>query len=146
MSDPVEQTYEDVRNHAKEYFGIADSESETLMRLAKRCAQTAGIPMAGAGAVALAGVGSVTIPLVGSVPGYIAGALAGFVGGTTACMIARGSQAGQVRQILSTSGSLSGILCARHSMTRRSMYAKQEDDEGGGGRGGEVSDHPQGAH
>ena len=29
-------------------------------------------------------------------------------------------------------GSLSGILCARHSMTNRSMYAnQQEDDEGG---------------
>jgi hypothetical protein len=42
--------------------------------------------------------------------------------------------------------SLSGILCAMHSMTRRSMYAKQEDDEGGRGRGGEVADHPQGAH
>jgi hypothetical protein len=42
--------------------------------------------------------------------------------------------------------SLSGILCARHSMIRWSMYAKQEDDEGGRGRGGEVADHPQGAH
>lgn len=40
--------------------------------------------------------------------------------------------------------SQSGILCARHIMTRRSMYAKQEDDEGGRGRGGEVADHPQG--
>jgi CheY-like chemotaxis protein len=42
--------------------------------------------------------------------------------------------------------SLSGILCARHSMTRRSMYAKQEDDEGGRGRGGQAADDPQGAH
>jgi CHASE3 domain sensor protein len=37
--------------------------------------------------------------------------------------------------------SLSGILCARHSMRRRSMYAKQEDDEGGAGRsGGDAGD------
>lgn len=104
MSDPVEQAYDDVRAYAKDYFGLADRESETLMRLAKRCAQTAGVPLAGAGAVALAGAGSVTLPLVGAVPGYLAGALAGFVGGTTACMIARGAQADQVRQILSAGG------------------------------------------
>jgi hypothetical protein len=43
--------------------------------------------------------------------------------------------------------SLSGILCARHSMTTRSMYAyQQEDDEGGDGRGGADADHSQGAH
>lgn len=29
-------------------------------------------------------------------------------------------------------------------MTRRRMYAKQEDDEGGAGRGGEAADDPQG--
>ncbi|WP_024297124.1 hypothetical protein [Methylomicrobium lacus] len=104
MSDQVEKAYDDVRNLAKDYFGIGDSESETLMKLAKRCAQTAGVPMAGVGAVALAGVSSVTIPLVGAVPGYLAGALAGFVGGTTACMIARRSSAEQVKQILGQSG------------------------------------------
>ena len=31
-------------------------------------------------------------------------------------------------------------------MTRRSMYAEQEDDEGGAGRGGEFADDSQGTH
>ena len=101
MLDQIEQTSEDVKSLAKDYFGIGDSESETLMKLAKLCSQTAGVPMAGAGAVALAGVSSVAIPLIGSVPGYVAGALAGFIGGTTACMIARRASAEHVKQILS---------------------------------------------
>jgi hypothetical protein len=43
--------------------------------------------------------------------------------------------------------SLSGILCAGHSMTNRSMYAyQQEDDEGGHGRSGGDAVDPQGAH
>jgi hypothetical protein len=101
MENQIQETSDDVRAMAKDYFGLGDSEAETLMLLAKRCAQTAGVPMAGAGAVALAEVSSVAIPLVGSVPGYLAGALAGFVGGTTACMIARRTSAEHVKQILS---------------------------------------------
>jgi hypothetical protein len=43
--------------------------------------------------------------------------------------------------------SLSGILCAGHSMTTRSMYAnQQEDDEGGHGRSGGDAVDPQGTH
>jgi adenine-specific DNA-methyltransferase len=43
--------------------------------------------------------------------------------------------------------SLSGILCAGHSMTRRSMYAyQQEDDQGGYGRSGGDAVDPQGTH
>ncbi|MGL6111623.1 MAG: phospholipase D-like domain-containing protein [Rubrivivax sp.] len=42
--------------------------------------------------------------------------------------------------------SLSGFLCARHSMSTRSMYAKQEDDEGGLGRSGGDAVDPQGTH
>lgn len=99
--DQVYQTAEDVKSLAKDYFGIGDSEAETLMKLAKRCAQTAGVPMAGAGGVALSGVTSVAIPLIGAVPGYVAGALAGFVGGTTACMIARRTSAEHAKRILS---------------------------------------------
>jgi hypothetical protein len=41
---------------------------------------------------------------------------------------------------------VSGILCARHNMTERSMYAKQEDDEGGCGRGGANAVDPQRTH
>lgn len=103
MSDPIEQASEDVRSLAKDYFGIGDSEAETLMKLAKHCAQTAGIPAAGAGAVALASVSSVAIPLIGSVPGSVAGALAGFIGGTTVCMIARRTSAEHIKKILNQS-------------------------------------------
>ena len=46
-----------------------------------------------------------------------------------------------------SSVSLSGILCVGHSMTNRSMYAnQQEDDEGGHGRCGGDAVDPQGAH
>jgi hypothetical protein len=40
--------------------------------------------------------------------------------------------------------SLSGILCLRHSMTNRSIYAKQE--EVGGSRHDGVAVDPQGTH
>jgi hypothetical protein len=43
--------------------------------------------------------------------------------------------------------SLSGILCAGRSMTKRSMYAnQQEDDDGGYGRCGGDAVDPQGTH
>lgn len=100
MADQIEQTGIEVKRLVREFFGIGDTEVETLMRLAKQCARTSGVPLAGAGGVALAGTSAVVLPLVGSVPGYVAGALAGFVGGTTACMIARRSNAEHVRRIL----------------------------------------------
>ena len=69
--------------------GYSRSDLTYLYNIAKSCAKTNGIPVAGAGAVMAAGAGSVTIPVVGAVPGFVAGALAGFVGGTASCMIAR---------------------------------------------------------
>jgi mRNA interferase RelE/StbE len=47
---------------------------------------------------------------------------------------------------LSAAASLSGILCARHSMTRRSMYAKQDENEerGHSRQVGRVAEDPQG--
>ena len=42
--------------------------------------------------------------------------------------------------------SLSGVLCARHSMSTRSMYAEQKDDEGGAGRSGGDAADSQGHH
>ena len=104
MSEQIEKTYEDVKDLAKDFFGIGDSEADTLMKLAKLCAVTSGIPVAGAGAIALSSVSSVTIPLVGAVPGYVGGALAGFVGGTTACMITRRSITDHIKQILGKNG------------------------------------------
>lgn len=100
MAVPIEQTASEVRSLAQDYFGIGDSETDTLMKLAKHCARASGVPLAGAGGAALASVASVAIPLLGSVPGYVAGALAGFVGGTSACMIARRSTVDHVRRIL----------------------------------------------
>jgi len=41
---------------------------------------------------------------------------------------------------------VSGILCVRHNMAERSMYAKQEDDESGLGRGGANAVDPQRTH
>jgi hypothetical protein len=44
--------------------------------------------------------------------------------------------------------SLSGILCARHSMTRRSMYAEQDEDEecGDSRSDGGAAVDPEGTH
>jgi len=41
---------------------------------------------------------------------------------------------------------VSGILCVRHNMAERSMYAKQEDNESGLGRGGANAVDPQRTH
>jgi hypothetical protein len=87
MHDEIDKMYEELRKMVKDYFGIRDEESHTLMGILKFCAIQVGIPVAGAGAVVLAGTGTVVLPVVGSVPGWLAGALAGFVGGTTACAI-----------------------------------------------------------
>jgi transposase len=50
------------------------------------------------------------------------------------------------RQRVQDELSLSGILCARHSMSTRSMYAEQKDDEGGAGRSGGDATDSQGHH
>ncbi|MCA3140215.1 MAG: hypothetical protein ING94_20090 [Rhodocyclaceae bacterium] len=41
---------------------------------------------------------------------------------------------------------VSGILCARHIMTMRSMYAKQENDDCGPGPSGADAVHSEGTH
>ena len=81
-------------------IGYSYSDAEYLLNVAKLCAKTSGIPLAGVGGVALAGAGSIAIPGVGAVPGWIVGALAGFVGGTTACVIARAGMKPALDQIL----------------------------------------------
>ena len=64
---------------------LSYKEQETLFQIAKRCATTAGVPMAGAGALYGMGMGTVTIPGVGTIAGSVAGALAGMLSGTISC-------------------------------------------------------------
>ena len=80
--------------------GYSYDDLSYLLNAAKICARTAGIPMAGAGAVMGAAAGSVTIPGVGAIPGWVAGALAGFAGGTLTCTIARAGMKPALDEIL----------------------------------------------
>ena len=64
---------------------ISYKEQETLFQIAKRCASTTGIPMAGAGALIGLKAGTVTVPGIGTMAGSVAGALAGLLGGTISC-------------------------------------------------------------
>lgn len=64
---------------------VSYREQETLFKVAKRCASTTGIPMAGAGALIGLKTGSVIIPGVGTIAGPVAGSLVGLFGGTISC-------------------------------------------------------------
>lgn len=64
---------------------VAYNEQENLFQIAKRCAASSGIPMAGAGAVIGLKTGSVVVPGVGTIAGPVVGALAGLVAGTFSC-------------------------------------------------------------
>jgi hypothetical protein len=74
-------------------------EQERLWDIAQRCAGTAGVPMAGAGAVVGAKAGSVTVPLVGAIPGAVAGALAGLAAGTVSCVMLNTGLRQQLREL-----------------------------------------------
>lgn len=87
-------------NFVKELMAIgilSYQEHEKLWHIAKRCASTAGIPMAGAGAVAGLSFGTVAVPGLGSVAGPVAGALAGLVSGTVSCTMLNVSMVQQLR-------------------------------------------------
>lgn len=60
----------------------------TIWEIAKHCASTAGIPMAGTGAIIGLKAGTVTVPGVGTISGVVAGALAGLFAGTVSCTAA----------------------------------------------------------
>lgn len=64
---------------------VSYKEQETLFQIAKRCAKTTGVPMAGAGALMGIKAGSVVVPGVGTLAGPVAGALAGLFAGTFSC-------------------------------------------------------------
>lgn len=67
---------------------LSHREQETLWSIAQRCARTAGVPLAGAGAVMGLKAGSVVVPGLGTLAGPVAGALAGLFAGTFACTTA----------------------------------------------------------
>lgn len=73
-------------NKLKQYGILGHKEQETLYELARRCAKTTGVPMAGGAAVMGANAGAVVLPVVGSVPGAVAAALGGLLVGTGSCV------------------------------------------------------------
>jgi hypothetical protein len=74
-------------------------EQETLWQLARRCAATVGIPMAGSLSLLGTKMGTVTLPGVGTVSGAVAGALAGMAAGTTVCMGLNASVKSELRAL-----------------------------------------------
>jgi hypothetical protein len=78
---------------------VSYKERETLYQIAKRCAQTTGIPMAGAGALIGLKAGSVTLPGVGTIAGPVAGALAGLFSGTLSCTMVNVSLREELRKL-----------------------------------------------
>ena len=87
-------------NFAKELMArgiLSYQEHEKLWQIAKRCARTTGMPMAGAGAVAGLQMGTVTLPGIGTVAGPLAGALAGLFAGTVSCTMLNVSMVQQLR-------------------------------------------------
>ncbi|MEE4206469.1 MAG: hypothetical protein V2I39_09255 [Erythrobacter sp.] len=65
---------------------ISYKEQETILQIARRCAKTSGLPMAGAGAVLGMKAGTVALPGIGTVSGATAGFLGGLASGTASCV------------------------------------------------------------
>ncbi len=78
---------------------ISYKEQEKVWQIAKRCAMTSGVPLAGAGAVMGAKMGTVTVPGVGTIAGSVAGALAGLFGGTISCTMVNMSMRNELKKI-----------------------------------------------
>ena len=74
---------------------LSYQEHEKLWQIAKRCARTTGMPMAGAGA--LIGLKAGTVPGIGTITGPVAGALAGMFAGTVSCTMLNVSMVQQLR-------------------------------------------------
>jgi hypothetical protein len=74
-------------------------EQERLWQIAQRCAKTAGVPMAGFGAIAGTKMGAVTVPVFGAIPGALAGALAGLAAGTVSCVMLSTTTRQQLRDL-----------------------------------------------
>lgn len=76
---------------------VSYDQQESLFQIAKRCARTTGIPMAGAGGLIGMSAGTIIVPGVGSIPGYLAGALAGLVSGTVSCSMLNAASRKQLK-------------------------------------------------
>ena len=87
-------------NFVKELMSIgilSYQEQEKMWDIAKRCARTAGIPMAGAGALIGLKAGTVAVPGFGTIAGPVAGALVGLFAGTASCTMLNVSMTQQLR-------------------------------------------------
>lgn len=78
---------------------ISYKEQEKVWQIAKRCARTSGLPMAGAGALLGLKMGTVTVPGVGTIAGSVAGALAGLFSGTLSCTMINMSMRNELKKI-----------------------------------------------
>jgi hypothetical protein len=90
------------QNFTKELMAIgilSYREQERLWQIAKRCASTTGVPMAGAGALMGMQIGTVTVPGIGTVAGPVAGALAGLFAGTFSCTLLNYSMRRELKKL-----------------------------------------------
>jgi len=74
-------------------------EQDTLWKIAKHCASTAGVPLAGAGLILGLKAGTVAVPGVGTISGAAAGALAGLFVGTLGCTMANLSVRSELKKL-----------------------------------------------
>ena len=96
MSEPTR----DFREQLLRLGIISYRDQETLWGIAKRCATTTGMPLAGAGLVMGVKAGTVTVPGVGTMSGALAGFLAGLVAGTAMCTAANLAHRDELRKLL----------------------------------------------
>ena len=78
---------------------LSYKEQETLWQIAKRCAATTGLPMAGAGFLLGMNAGTVFLPGIGSISGSVAGALAGLFSGTFSCTMLNRSMQQELKNL-----------------------------------------------
>lgn len=78
---------------------VAYNEQENLWQIAKRCAASSGISMAGFGAVIGFKTGSVVVPGIGTIAGPIVGALTGLVSGTFSCTLLNVAMKDELKKI-----------------------------------------------
>lgn len=93
----------DFQRFQKQLIGIGIiryKEHETLFQIAKRCAVTTGLPMAGAGMVMGIKAGTVALPGGGTISGGAAGFLAGLLAGTMVCTAANQSYRRELRSLI----------------------------------------------
>jgi len=99
MSQEIDQQHD---QFVKTLMGVgilSYNEQEKLWDIAKRCAGTVGISMAGVGLVAGSTAGTITLPVIGTISGALAGTLAGLAGGTISCVMLNVSERNALRRL-----------------------------------------------